>query len=79
MIALMDNAPAFGSKYKKKFPNSYGFDEMYSFHATKIMSSMEGGCIVSNDNEIINYCRYIRDFGQFEKKNWKYKTTRTKF
>ena len=68
MIALMDNAPAFGSKYKKKFPNSYGFDEMYSFHATKIMSSMEGGCIVSNDNEIINYCRYIRDFGQFEKK-----------
>ena len=64
----MDNAPAFGSKYKKKFPNSYGFDEMYSFHATKIMSSMEGGCIVSNDNEIINYCRYIRDFGQFEKK-----------
>jgi len=41
---------------------------MYSFHATKIMTSMEGGCVVSNDLQITNYCKYIRDFGQFEKK-----------
>ena len=68
IMALMDSAPAFGSKYKNKYPNNYGFDEMYSFHATKIMTSMEGGCVVSNDLQITNYCKYIRDFGQFEKK-----------
>ncbi len=68
IIALMDSAPAFGSKYKKKYPNNFGFDEMYSFHATKIMSSMEGGCVVSNDLQVTNYCKYIRDFGQYEKK-----------
>lgn len=68
IIALMDSAPAFGSKYRNKYPNNYGFDEMYSFHATKIMTSMEGGCVVSNDLQITNYCKYIRDFGQYEKK-----------
>ncbi len=67
LIALMDSAPAFGSKFKNKYPNNYGFDEMYSFHATKIMTSMEGGCVVSNDLQITNYCKYIRDFGQYEK------------
>tara|TARA_B100000989_G_C19523186_1_gene465347 strand:- start:1712 stop:2869 length:1158 start_codon:yes stop_codon:yes gene_type:complete len=67
LVALLDSAPAFGSKYKNKCPNNYGFDEMYSFHATKIMTSMEGGCVVSNDLQITNYCRYVRDFGQYEK------------
>jgi len=68
IVALLDSAPAFGSKYNYKFPNNFGFDEIYSFHATKIMTSMEGGCVVSNNKEIINYCKYLRDFGQFEKK-----------
>lgn len=68
VIALMDSAPAFGSKFKKKSPNNFGIDEIYSFHATKIMTSMEGGCVISNNLDIVNYCKYIRDFGQYEKK-----------
>ena len=68
IIPLVDNAPSFGSTYNKKFINNFGIDEMFSFHATKVMSSMEGGCIVSNDNEINKYLNYLRDFGQFEKK-----------
>ena len=64
----MDSAPAFGSKFKKKSPNNFGIDEIYSFHATKIMTSMEGGCVISNNLDIVNYCKYIRDFGQYEKK-----------
>ena len=68
LIPLIDSAAAFGSKYKNKFPINYGFDEIYSFHATKIMTSMEGGCVISNDKKIINFVKYFRDFGQFEKK-----------
>ena len=68
IVPVMDSAPAFGSKFKNKYSNNYGFDEMFSFHATKIMTSMEGGCVVSNNSEIVNYLRYLRDFGQFEKK-----------
>lgn len=66
--AVMDSAPAFGSKFKKKDPNNYNVDEIFSFHATKIMTSMEGGCVVSNNKDVLNYCKYIRDFGQYEKK-----------
>lgn len=29
---------------------------------------MEGGCVISNDKKIINFVKYFRDFGQFEKK-----------
>ncbi len=68
LIPLIDSAAAFGSKYKNKYPVNLGFDEIYSFHATKIMTSMEGGCVLSNNKKIIELVRYFRDFGQFEKK-----------
>lgn len=68
LIPLLDSAPAFGSKYKGAYPNNFGIDEIYSFHATKIMSSMEGGCAVTNNKKIHKYLTYLRDFGQFEKK-----------
>ncbi len=67
IIPLIDSAPALGSTLNKKFINNLGIDEMFSFHATKILSSMEGGCVVSNHKDIINYLKYLRDFGQFEK------------
>ena len=68
LTVVIDSAAAFGSSYKNKFPIHYGFDEIYSFHATKIMTSMEGGCVISNDKKIVNFVKYFRDFGQFEKK-----------
>ena len=67
IIPLFDSAPAFGSTFKKKFINNFGIDEMFSFHATKVLSSMEGGCVISNHKDIINNLKYLRDFGQFEK------------
>ena len=67
LVFILDNAPGFGSKYNDKFPNQYGFSEIYSFHATKIYNSMEGGAAIVNDSEIHAYLQRIRDFGQFEK------------
>jgi dTDP-4-amino-4,6-dideoxygalactose transaminase len=67
IICIFDNAPAFGSKYKNKYPINYGFDEIWSFHATKIMSSMEGGAAVSSSKKITSLLQRVRDFGQFEK------------
>lgn len=68
IIPIIDSAAAFGSQFRNKYSNNYGFDEIFSFHATKIMTSMEGGCAVSNNLKINNYLKYLRDFGQFEKK-----------
>lgn len=67
LIVILDNAPAFGSKYNNKFPWEFGFSEMISFHATKIYNSMEGGANIVNDPEIADYLLRLRDFGQYEK------------
>jgi dTDP-4-amino-4,6-dideoxygalactose transaminase len=67
LVTILDNAPAFGSKFKDKYPWEYGFSEMISFHATKIFNSMEGGANIVNDPEIADYLLRLRDFGQYEK------------
>jgi dTDP-4-amino-4,6-dideoxygalactose transaminase len=67
LIVILDNAPAFGSKFNSKFPCAYGFSEMLSFHATKIFNSMEGGANIVHDRQITDYLVHLRDFGQFEK------------
>jgi dTDP-4-amino-4,6-dideoxygalactose transaminase len=67
LALIFDNAPGFGSTYKEKYPNYYGYSEIYSFHATKIISSMEGGAAVVNDHEISSILKKLRDFGQYEK------------
>ena len=67
LAVILDNAPAFGSKFKGKHSHEYGFSEMISFHATKIFNSMEGGGNIVNDPEIDDLLRRLRDFGQYEK------------
>lgn len=67
LTVILDNAPAFGSRFKGKHSWEFGFSEMISFHATKIFSSMEGGGNIVNDPEIDQLLRRLRDFGQFEK------------
>lgn len=67
LVLILDNAPAFGSKFKGKYPCHYGYSEMISFHATKIFSSMEGGGNIVADEDIQNYLMRLRDFGQYEK------------
>ena len=67
LVVVLDNAPAFGSKFKGKFPSSFGFSEMISFHATKVFSTMEGGANVVKDLEIADLLCRLRDFGQYEK------------
>lgn len=67
LVVVLDNAPAFGSRFKGRFPWSFGFSEMVSFHATKVFSSMEGGANIVNDAEVAAYLQRLRDFGQYEK------------
>jgi dTDP-4-amino-4,6-dideoxygalactose transaminase len=67
LAVILDNAPAFGTRFKGKHAHEYGFSEMISFHATNIFNSMEGGCNIVNDPEIDDLLRRFRDFGQYEK------------
>jgi dTDP-4-amino-4,6-dideoxygalactose transaminase len=63
-IALMyDAAHAFGCSHQGKMIGNFGACEVFSFHATKFLNSFEGGAIVTNDDELAERLRLMRNFG----------------
>jgi dTDP-4-amino-4,6-dideoxygalactose transaminase len=61
---LYDSAPAFGTKVDGRPVAGHGDAQIFSFHATKAMTTMEGGCIASRDEDLLARARELRNFGQ---------------
>lgn len=61
---LFDSAPSFGTRVDGRLVGGFGDAQMFSFHATKAFATMEGGCLCSNDQKLINRAKEIRNFGQ---------------
>lgn len=63
-LALMfDAAHAFGSTCRGQAIGGFGRCEVLSFHATKAFNTMEGGAITTNDDELADKLRLMRNFG----------------
>src|SRR6218665_1942576 len=60
---IYDAAHAFGVRYKEKSLLSYGNLSTCSFHATKLFHTVEGGCIIANDESYFEPLRLYRQFG----------------
>ena len=60
---LFDSAHAFGCSYKGQMIGRFGNAEVFSFHATKFLNSLEGGAIVTNDDELAKRIRLMKNFG----------------
>ncbi|HEY3519663.1 MAG TPA: aminotransferase class I/II-fold pyridoxal phosphate-dependent enzyme [Rhodanobacteraceae bacterium] len=60
---MFDAAHAFGSTYKRESIGRFGACEVLSFHATKAFNTMEGGAVVTNDDELAETMRLMRNFG----------------
>ncbi len=60
---LYDAAHAFGATHSGTPVGNFGQAEIFSFHATKWMSSIEGGAITTNDAALADHCRRLRNFG----------------
>ena len=60
---IYDGAHAFGIDVKGQSVFSYGDISICSLHATKLYHSIEGGLIVSKDEDLHQKLRYIRNFG----------------
>ncbi len=60
---LFDAAHAFACSYKGQMIGRFGDAEVFSFHATKFLNSHEGGAIVTNDDELAQEIRLMRNFG----------------
>jgi dTDP-4-amino-4,6-dideoxygalactose transaminase len=60
---MFDAAHAFGCSYKGKMVGNFGACEVLSFHATKFFNTFEGGAVVTNDDELAEKMRLMRNFG----------------
>jgi dTDP-4-amino-4,6-dideoxygalactose transaminase len=60
---VADAAHAFGSKHKGKLVGSFGDISCFSFDGIKNITSGEGGCIVTNDQDALNRIRDARLLG----------------
>ncbi len=55
-----DSAQAFGCRVGDVAIGNFGHLEVFSFHATKILSAGEGGCVCTNDDELAARLKAIR-------------------
>lgn len=60
---IYDAAHAFGVKYKGKSMANYGTASMFSFHATKVFNTIEGGCVCFEPDEWVQRLNDLKNFG----------------
>ncbi|MGH2993231.1 MAG: DegT/DnrJ/EryC1/StrS family aminotransferase, partial [Solirubrobacterales bacterium] len=60
---IFDASHAFGCSHGGRMVGTFGDAEVFSFHATKLLNSAEGGAIVTNDRAFADGARLMRNFG----------------
>lgn len=60
---IYDAAHAFGVKYNGAGIGRYGDVSMFSFHATKVFNTIEGGCICFKDSSFEQTVEDMKNFG----------------
>lgn len=60
---LYDAAHAFGVKYKGKGIGNFGDASMFSFHATKVFNSIEGGGVTFKEEQLGKRLYQLKNFG----------------
>ena len=67
---IEDNAESIGARYKGKLLGTFGDVSTYSFFGNKIMTTGEGGAVLTNDDNIAIKCRELRDHGMSHKQKY---------
>lgn len=60
---IEDAAQAIGSKYQGKLIGGFGDTQVFSFHANKTITTGEGGCIATSDQELVKKANVLRFHG----------------
>lgn len=60
---IFDAAHAFGCSHKGERIGGFGLAEVFSFHATKVFHTFEGGAITTNNSTLAERLRVIQNFG----------------
>ena len=59
---IEDCAQSVGASYKGKKVGSFGHCAIFSFYATKVMTTGEGGMVLSNSDKILEKIRDLREY-----------------
>lgn len=60
---VFDAAHALGCTYGGRLVGGFGAAEVFSFHATKVVNSFEGGAVVTDDDGLAQHLRALRSHG----------------
>ena len=60
---IYDAAHSFGVAYKGVSTANYGDAAMFSFHATKVFNTIEGGAVCYHDSRLVRTLNDIKNFG----------------
>jgi dTDP-4-amino-4,6-dideoxygalactose transaminase len=63
LYVVQDTAQSIGSKYKGKYTGNHADVGTFSFHGTKNMTTGEGGAFVTNNEEIADRVKIMREKG----------------
>ncbi len=60
---IYDAAHTFGETYKGISTANFGDASIFSFHATKVFNTIEGGAVCFSDNKFVQILNDMKDFG----------------
>lgn len=60
---IYDAAHAFGVKYKNRGIGEFGDATIFSFHATKVFNTIEGGAVCTKNRELYDKIYNLKNFG----------------
>ena len=60
---IYDAAHAFGCSHQGRMIGNFGDVEVFSFHATKFFNTFEGGAVTTNDDDLAEKIRLMKNFG----------------
>ena len=63
LILIEDAAEGIGGQYNNKKIGSFGHSTIFSFHMAKVVTGIEGGCVVTDDKKIASMVRLARSHG----------------
>ncbi len=70
LLVIEDASEAQGAKYKNKMVGTLADMAVFSFFGNKIITTGEGGMIVTNDKYLAEKCRILRDHGMSKERRY---------
>lgn len=70
LVVIEDACEAIGAEYKGKKVGSFGNVGVFAFYPNKQITTAEGGMIVTDDENIAELCRSMRNQGREDNNSW---------